>query len=130
MDTINKGTLLVKVFIVDPRAADYGGVARWADDAHWSLLFLHAGREALRTAEQLTPDLWIVNVRLPDISGFDLVEMLQPRLHGCDVFMIADKYRVEDEIRGLSLGIDMFLCKPLTTAWLRRWHPRHSRSPL
>ena len=112
----------ITVFVVDPNSSDYAALARRAAKAGWNVRFLSGGRDALRLDENATADLWIVHVRLPDISGFDLVEMLQPRLGNAAVFMVADEYRAEDEIRALSLGITRYLCKPLEADCLSPWH--------
>ncbi len=109
------------IFVVDPYASDYLGISQSAIEHQFRICFLCSGREALRLFGHLAPDLWIVNVRLPDISGFDLVEMLQPRLEGAATFMVADRYRPQDEIRALSLGVTLYLCKPLDAGCLCQW---------
>ena len=55
----------------------------------------------------------IINVELPDLSGFDLVEMLRPIPKGTAVFLVGDQYALEDELRALRLGVGSYLCKPL-----------------
>ena len=65
-----------------------------------------------------------MNVTLPDMSGFELVERLRPRAHGADLFLVSNAYREDDEIRAITLGVTMHLCKPVRLCWLSRWRPR------
>ena len=111
------------VFVVDTNASDYTALMQMAASSKWKIRYFLNARDVLRLGEQSAADLWIVNIRLPDMSGFDLVEMIKPRLGDTAVFMVTDRYRDQDEVRALSLGITKFLCKPLEAASLRQWHP-------
>ncbi len=119
----SRDPLRATVFVVGSNLADYLTLQELAADGQWEIRFFAGGRDVLRLGEHSPPDLWIVNVRLPDISGLDLVEMLQPRRAGSVLLMMADQYHAEDEIRALSLGVDQYSCKPLEAAYLRQWHP-------
>lgn len=80
---------------------------------------IHASAfEFLRSWFAGVPDLCIVNVQLPGLSGFDLVEMVRPFPGGMTVCLLADEYAAEDEVRALSLGVHSYLCKPLEAAML------------
>ena len=72
----------------------------------------------------------IINVELPDLSGFDLVEMLQPFPKGTTVFLVADQYAVEDEVRALRLGVSSYLCKPLGGSVLHECRSIQRRSQI
>ena len=110
------------IFVVDPNVGDYAALTRLVANGTRTLRFLLTGHDALRIAASGPPDLWIINVRLPDMSGFHLVEMLEAH-DGCRIFMVTDAYRAEDEIRALSLGVALYLCKPLEATYLRQWRP-------
>ena len=71
----------------------------------------------------------MINTQLPDMTGFDVVERLDPRRRGSLVFLVADAYRAEDEIRALSLVATMYLCKPVSPAWLDHWRQGTSGFP-
>ena len=52
----------------------------------------------LAIGEGISPAaLWIINVRLPDLSGFDLTEMLRSSLGECRFVLVADAYDFADE---------------------------------
>jgi len=110
------------VFVVDPKVTDYAALAELVAEGAWTIGFLGTGRDAIWANACSPPDLWIVNIRLPDMSGFCLAQMLRPHGDAC-VLMVADEYRAEDEIRALSLGVTLYLCKPLEASCLRQWRP-------
>ena len=60
------------------------------------------------------PVLWVINVRLPDMLGFDLLEMLRELAVAARLFAIADHYDAEDERQACRCGADLFLCKDAT----------------
>jgi CheY-like chemotaxis protein len=115
---------ILNVLVVDARPSDYAELAEYARRGGMGLSCLTSGAAALHAAKRMRPNLRIVNVRLPDMTGFDLVEKIGPRLQGADLFLVGDAYREEDELRAISLGATIFLCKPVKTEWLSNWRPR------
>ena len=109
------------IFVVDPDTSDYAALASLLADRDWTLHFLPAARRALRLDVHLVVDLWIVNVRLPDMSGLDLVALFRQQRDGETVFAVTDQYCREDEVRALSLGVASYLCKPIDPACVRNW---------
>ena len=109
----NKG--LFRILVVDPRKTDYDWLTRWVIG---QVRFVTTGRDALRQGHAPAADLYLINVRLPDFSGCDLVEMLHPFPPGATVFLVADEYAAEDEIQALTLGVNGYLCKPLEASLL------------
>jgi DNA-binding response OmpR family regulator len=101
------------ILVVDPKQSDYDCLLRLAVAEGHEVRFLATAGAALRQRHEIRGGLMIINVELPDRSGFDLVEMLQPSLKGTTVFLVGDRYAVEDEVRALRLGVSSYLCKPL-----------------
>jgi DNA-binding response OmpR family regulator len=104
------------VWIADTRRLDYGHLLADPKARQLDIRFLASGRELLRYWQDRTPDVCLVNLRMPDFNGFDLVEMMQPFHAGATVCLVADRYMLEDEIRALILGVHSYLCKPLEAA--------------
>ena len=68
------------------------------------------GRSAMRLARRLRVDAWLVAAELPDMTGCDLAEMLgRP-----GIFIVAERYRVEDEQRALAAGVAGYLVGSVT----------------
>jgi len=102
-----------QIVVVDPKQSDYDELLRLAVADGCGVRVLTTGRAALRQWREVRAGLLIISVELPDLNGFDLVEMLQPFPKGTIVFLVANRYAVEDEVRALRLGVNGFLCKPL-----------------
>jgi two-component system, OmpR family, response regulator len=102
-----------QILVVDPQPSDYDCLLPAAAADGCEIRFFATGRAMLHQSREMRGGLVIVNVQLPDLSGFDLVEMLQPFPQGTAVFLVADRYAVEDEVRALRLGVSSYLCKPL-----------------
>ena len=102
-----------RILVVDSKLSDYDDLLRLAVADGCEIRFLTSGRAALRQWREVQAGLLIISVELPDLSGFDVVEMLQPFPKGTIVFLVANQYAVEDEVRALRLGVSSYLCKPL-----------------
>jgi two-component system response regulator RegX3 len=69
--------------------------------------------EALDAAERRRPDLVLLDVMLPDGSGFDVLRELRSR-SGCPVIMLTARGEETDRVAGLELGADDYVVKPFS----------------
>src|SRR6476646_8306246 len=78
------------------------------------------GTEALKLARTERPDLVILDLMLPGVSGYDVLAELRRLDETRDVGVILLTARREevDRIRGLTLGADDYLTKPFSPAEL------------
>ena len=79
------------------------------------------GRSALRMPSEAHDLVWIINSRLPDMCGCELLEMLRDRLGRVPVIICSDSYSMEDEVKACRAGAALFLCKPLDARALQVW---------
>ena len=68
------------------------------------------GRQAADFIEQETYDLILLDIMLPKIDGYELLEFIKPLR--TPVIFITAKGAVDDRIKGLKLGADDYLTKP------------------
>ena len=68
------------------------------------------GKQAADYIEQETYDLILLDIMLPEIDGYELLEFIKPI--GTPVIYITAKGTVDDRIKGLKLGADDYLTKP------------------
>lgn len=125
-----------EIVIVDCSCDRYGDFVRAAQDGEVGLHFCVDGRSAVRLARRFRADAWLVAADLPDMSGFDLLDMLSPHVMQGDVdpmlsgarisldrmgesrhagiFIVSDMYRLVDEQRALASGVAGYLVRPVT----------------
>jgi two-component system phosphate regulon response regulator PhoB len=74
------------------------------------------GRDALRAAREERPDLVVLDLMLPGVSGFDVLAELRRREETKELGVILLTARKEepDRIKGLSLGADDYIPKPFS----------------
>ncbi len=75
----------------------------------------HDGREALRLAGARRPDLVLLDCMMPELDGFEVAAALKadPETQDIPIIFLTARGRVEDKIRGLELGADDYLIKPV-----------------
>ena len=71
----------------------------------------HSGLDALEKARTNLPDLVVLDVMMPELDGFDTLEMLR-EVSNVPVIMLTVRSDEEDKVRGLELGADDYVTKP------------------
>lgn len=69
------------------------------------------GDEAIRTFEQQRPDVVVLDIMLPDMSGLEVMRRLRERSN-TPIILLTARDHDEDKVRGLELGADDYIVKP------------------
>jgi DNA-binding response OmpR family regulator len=117
-----------KVLIVDPEAATRREVRAACEQDGYQVLEADSGAEAMRQMEQSRPSLVLLEVTLPDGSGFDVCRELRKVDVALPVIMMSSRSDEIDVVVALEIGADDYVTKPLRlrelvarmTAHLRR----------
>ena len=77
----------------------------------FTVVTANSGKEGLRKAYEARPDVIILDIMMPDMSGWVACQRLR---HMCDtpIIMLTAKADQVDVLKGLSLGADDYLTKP------------------
>jgi DNA-binding response OmpR family regulator len=78
----------------------------------FSVLWAGAGRQALELARRHQPHLILLDIRLPDISGFDVCRQLRAEGKRQPILMLTARDEELDKVLGLELGADDYVVKP------------------
>ncbi|MDD6262444.1 MAG: response regulator transcription factor [Clostridiales bacterium] len=78
--------------------------------AGYTCLCAYDGAEAADMLEKQTFDLVLLDVMLPEIDGFTLMEYIKPK--GTPVIFITAKNSLDDRVRGLRMGAEDYIVKP------------------
>jgi DNA-binding response OmpR family regulator len=87
------------------------------EQAGYRVIVARDGLEALEAIERERPDLVLLDVMLPRLSGFDVCQKIRenPALQGVRVMMLTAKGREVEMSKGLALGADVYVTKPFST---------------
>jgi PleD family two-component response regulator len=79
------------------------------------------GEEALRSVQRSHPDLVILDIRLPDIDGFEVARRLRTnrRTQDIPILFLTEKREREDRLKGLELKAEDYITKPFDIQELR-----------
>jgi two-component system copper resistance phosphate regulon response regulator CusR len=100
----------------DRRLAD--AIARGLRDEALDVVVAHTAAEARERLLFASHDVIVLDVMLPDGSGFELCALARSRGIATPVLMLTARDAVEDRVRGLDQGADDYLTKPFAFAEL------------
>jgi DNA-binding response OmpR family regulator len=104
---------LVRILIVDDDV-ELVSLLRFAlNSAGYDVVTAFDGEQALLRVADSSPDLLILDVNLPILDGFAVLDQLRKRSQ-LPVMMLTVRSAEEDEVRGLDLGADDYLRKPFS----------------
>ena len=80
----------------------------------YHLAFARTGQEALAKAQELVPDLILLDVMMPEMTGFEVCQALRahPVLAEVPVIMITALEDTPSRVKGIEAGADDFITKP------------------
>lgn len=89
------------------------------------------GQEALDTLRAAPPDLVLLDVMLPGVSGFEVCQKIRenPAWNGIRVLMLTAKGRDVEMSKGMALGADAYITKPFSTKELLAQIRRQLEAP-
>jgi CheY-like chemotaxis protein len=79
----------------------------------------HTGSEALRVARDFHPQLVLLDIQLPDASGYELVADLRNAPRPPYIAAVTCWGRDEDRVRSYRAGLDQHVVKPMDLRKLR-----------
>lgn len=100
-----------KVLIVDDEREIADVVELYLKNENYQVVKCYNGREALEAVEKEKPDLALLDVMLPDIDGFTILQKIREK-YTFPVIMLTAKTEYMDKINGLTLGADDYIAKP------------------
>lgn len=124
---------IVEVVEDEPEFASLLGL--WLERHGWEAVLAADCPQAMAVFEAHQPDIVLLDVGLPGMDGWQLLEQIRATSH-VPVLLVTARGTEADKIRGLSLGADDYITKPLSfpelmariEAALRRAHPADDMS--
>jgi DNA-binding response OmpR family regulator len=124
---------MARILIVDDEPAIVRGLEDNLRFEGYSTSAATDGEAALALAAREAPDLIILDLMMPKMSGWDVCRALRARGIDVPIIMLTARGAEADRVRGLELGADDYITKPFSLrellarvrAVLRRPGPRH-----
>ncbi len=112
-----KETIAAKILVVDDEPDVTALLAYHLKAAGHSVQALNDPKRALGLAKEFRPDLVILDVMMPDLSGLEICRALRadPNFKDVPVVFLTARTEENDRISGLEGGADDYVCKPFST---------------
>ena len=113
-------TLMNKILYVEENYQNFRLVMRFLtlEKQQYDISQAPTGNDGLRMADELKPDLILMDINLPDIDGVEVTRRIKenPSLKHIPVVALTANAMVDDQERFLTAGCDAYLRKPMSRA--------------
>lgn len=113
----SRSTASVKLLIVDDEPTILETVETKFRKEGYSTFTADSAEEGMRLFRRIRPDLVILDIMLPQRSGFDLCQAIR-RDSGVPIIFLSAKGDEADRVKGLELGADDYVAKPFNLSEL------------
>lgn len=101
-----------RIVIVDDDKSIRDSLARALRLENYEVATITNGKAALEFSKKNPPDLWILDVMMPEIDGITLCKELRSSNITTPILMLTAKSQTSDRVEGLDAGADDYLTKP------------------
>lgn len=104
----------MRVLLIDDEPMFFKMMSRELEKAGYELEYSRTGTEGLAAIASKNPEIIIVDLQLPDIMGFEIIERTRSTndfVH-VPIIVITGKHELEDKLKAFSIGADDYLIKP------------------
>ena len=110
------------ILVVDDEPVVRNAIKRIFEKEEYKVLLAQNGMEFSKIIEETIPDLIILDVNLPWVSGYELCELLKnhPKLSHLPVAFISGNTAEEDINKGLEVGAEEYITKPFDVDEIQR----------
>ena len=103
-----------RILLVDDEADFVELLRNRLEENNFDVIIAYDGEEALVAVERERPDLILLDIMLPKMSGFDVCRKLKvdERLKNIPIVMLSAKFQPNDIKFGMAMGADGYITKP------------------
>ncbi|WP_330948526.1 response regulator transcription factor [Virgibacillus sp. MG-45] len=102
-----------KILVVDDEKVILEVLEAYFEKEGWEVLFASNGIDALKIVKEQSPDLIILDLMLPDISGEEVCRLVR-KDSNVPIIMLTAKSAEDDLINGIVIGADDYVTKPFS----------------
>ena len=102
-----------KILVVDDEKKIRSIVAKYLENENFKVQTAADGKEALSQFKSYQPDLMVLDLMLPELSGEEVCQKIR-QYSDLPILMLTAKSREKDKIQGFDFGADDYLVKPFS----------------
>ena len=108
------------ILIVDDTAENIDLLKAVLESRDYAVKTASSGAEALKLIEESIPDLVVLDVMMPEMSGYEVCQAIRqkPQTALLPVVMLTALDPASEKVKGIEAGADDFLSKPINQAEL------------
>jgi two-component system response regulator AtoC len=109
-----------RILIIDDEQSLLESLEMFLTEAGYKVECAASAREGLEKSRAFKPDVVILDIRLPDSNGFDVLQELRGVSEACPVIMITAFHDMDTTIRTVKMGAFEYIPKPIDVDELER----------
>jgi pilus assembly protein CpaE len=111
---------MTRILVIDDEPINHQLVGNALAPLQWEIHFAQDGRSGIAQARNLSPDIIITDVMMPDISGYEVTRILRRELQFAvtPILVLTAQSGLEDKLKSFEAGADDHLTKPFEPAEL------------
>jgi pilus assembly protein CpaE len=104
----------MRVLLIDDEQFYFKLIRKALKEAEYELEYAQSGSEGLAKIPAFNPDLLIVDLKLPEMDGFQILERLRrdAKFSHIPVIVITAQHELSEKLKAFELGADDYLVKP------------------
>jgi len=107
----------MEILVADDDLASVKLTSFLLEDAGYKVIKAYDATGVLQAVEQRSPDLVLLDVGMPKMSGFDICRQIR-RISDVPIIFVTGSGQLQDRVTGLQIGGDDYLVKPFEPAEL------------
>ncbi len=109
-----------KVLVVEDELAIAKLIKYVLENSNFEVTLVHEGKDALEKVKTFSPDIMVLDLMLPVMSGFEILEYLGDKklLDDLPVIVLTCRGQEEDKVKAMRLGASEFMTKPFSPSGL------------
>jgi len=104
----------IKILVVDDEKSTIDALRISLESENYEVLEAYTGDAAIKKAGSFPLDLILLDIMLPDITGYEICSRLKknPKTRSVPIIMLTGMSSASDKMAGLDLGADDYITKP------------------
>ena len=105
---------MARVLLIDDEPIYYKMIVHALKPHGYEVEYARTGMDGLKTVPLFNPDVIITDVRLPDLSGYEVAQRLRrdPRFESIPLIFLTSQADLSNKLKAFEVGADDYLSKP------------------